>query len=248
MDSTDDHLMFENWGIHINRAGYARSFPPAPPDWLNPAQKQDWSARGLVIWDARIKRVTHLYAVYALQILQEMNAKNDWKTDGITVGVPAYEISFEIRRGRRKKEAAEPLPEKSNGKWILADQIGLSPLEAQDLYRFLNSYEAKLQQIALVENEDQQKRLAQICEILFKDGMNEVVEKPALPKIAPISIPAGDYLTVAQIAEHCGKTPKKINSWIEKEKIAFLDLPHTGRLVRIEDVNILLSKLGLPAL
>jgi hypothetical protein len=60
--------------------------------------------------------------------------------------------------------------------------------------------------------------------------MDRMVEEPVPVKISPVSIPAGDYLTVAQIAEHCGKTPKKINNWIEKEKIAFLDLPHTRRL------------------
>lgn len=72
------------------------------------------------------------------------------------------------------------------------------------------------------------------------------LEEPAPPKISPVSIPAGDYLTVAQIAEYCKVTVKKVNNWIDKEHIDFLELPQTGRLIRIEDVNILLTQNGMP--
>ena len=59
---------------------------------------------------------------------------------------------------------------------------------------------------------------------------------------------AGNYLTVAQVAEYCKETPRKINNWIDKEKIPFLELPQTGRLIRLEDINILLSKKGIPVI
>jgi hypothetical protein len=37
---------------------------------LNPHQKHEWRDRGLVIWDATTQVVTHLYANYALKILE----------------------------------------------------------------------------------------------------------------------------------------------------------------------------------
>ncbi|MCG3159189.1 MAG: hypothetical protein JMDDDDMK_00175 [Acidobacteria bacterium] len=245
MTQTKDKITFENWGVHINSSEYSQSFPSIP-DWANPAQVQDWKMRGLIIWDSNIKTVTHLFAVYAIKIMMKMKAEGNWKTEGIIIGTPAYEFSIQLKRKKRKKNEEEEPEEKPNGKWILANQIPLSPLHADEFLNFLARNEDNLQRIALTEEEDRRRRLSQVYEILFRDGMNEIVESPTPPKVSPVSIPEGDYLTVAQIAAYCKVTVKKVNNWIDKEHITFLELPQTGRLIRIENVNILLAQKGIP--
>ena len=245
MTQADDQIAFEDWGAHINPSEYSQSFPNIP-DWANPAQVQDWKMRGLILWDSNIKTVTHLFAVYAIKIMMKMKAEGNWKTEGIIIGTPAYEFSIQLKRKKRKKNEEEEPEEKPNGKWILANQIPLSPLHADEFLNFLARNEDNLQRIALTEEEDRRRRLSQVYEILFRDGMNEIVESPTPPKVSPVSIPEGDYLTVAQIAAYCKVTVKKVNNWIDKEHITFLELPQTGRLIRIENVNILLAQKGIP--
>ncbi|HBG75188.1 MAG: hypothetical protein A2X25_12940 [Chloroflexi bacterium GWB2_49_20] len=244
MTQADEKIAFENWGFYINPSEYSQSFPSIP-DWANPSQVQDWKMRGLIIWDSNIKIVTHLFAVYAIKIMMKMKAEGNWKTEGIVIGTPAYEFSIQLKRKKRKKNEEEEPEEKPNGKWILANQIPLSPLQAEEFLNFLARNEDSLQRVALAEEEDRKRRLSQVYEILFRDGMDEIVETPTPPKVSPVSIPEGDYLTVAQIAEYCKVTVRKINNWIEKEQIAFLELPLTGRLLHLKDVNILLAKKGV---
>lgn len=47
------------WGIHLNFEGYLAS-PPNPPSWLTQLQQQDWQQRGVVLWHADHRIVTHL--------------------------------------------------------------------------------------------------------------------------------------------------------------------------------------------
>ena len=59
------------WGVHLNFERFLAS-PPTSPDWLAPLQKQDWQRRGLVVWDAELRLVAHLYAEYALDIFDQL--------------------------------------------------------------------------------------------------------------------------------------------------------------------------------
>lgn len=245
MTQADDKVSFENWGFHINPSEYSRSIP-SDPEWVNPVQEQDWKMRGLIVWDSNIKCVTHLFAVYAIKIMTKMKAEGNWKTEGIVIGTPAYEFSIQLKRKKRKKNEEDEPEEEPNGKWILTNQIPLSPLQAEEFYNFLIKNEDSLNRIVQAEEEDRKRRLSQVYEILFQDRVDKMVEEPAPPKISPVSIPAGKYLTVAQIAEYCKVTVKKVNNWIDKEHIDFLELPQTGRFIRIEDVNILLTQNGMP--
>lgn len=124
-----------------------------------------------------------------------MKAEGNWKTEGIVIDTPAYEFPFQINRKKRKKNEEDKPEEEPNGKWILPNQIPLSPLQA--------------------EEEDRKRRLSQVYETLFQDRMDKMVEEPIPPKISPVSIPAGDYLTVAQTAGNCKVTVKKVNNWID---------------------------------
>jgi len=242
MTQTDDKITFENWGAHINSSEYSQSFPSIP-DWADPAQVQDWKMRGLIVWDSNVKCVTHLFEVYAIKIIMKMKAEELWRTEGIIIGTPAYEFSIQLKRKKDKEDESD---EKPDGKWILANQISLSLLQAGEFYNFLLENEDSLQQIALAEEEDRRKRLSQVLEILMKAEEDEPVEKTTPPRIVPVSIPVGKYLTVAQIAEYCKETTRKINNWVDKEEIPYLELPETGRLIRLEDVNILFARKEKP--
>jgi hypothetical protein len=65
-------LVQNTWGVHLNFEGHFIS-PPASPDWLTPLQQQDWQQRGIVVWDADLRIVAHLYAGYTLELLEHLH-------------------------------------------------------------------------------------------------------------------------------------------------------------------------------
>jgi hypothetical protein len=76
-------------------------------------------------------------------------------------------MSIQLKRKKRKKNEEEEPEEKPNGKWILANQIPLSPLQAEEFLNFLARNEDSLQRVALAEEGDRKRRLSQVYEILF---------------------------------------------------------------------------------
>ena len=87
------HLPVPNqntWGVHVNFERFLAS-PPTSPNWLAPLQQQDWQRRGLVVWDADIRLVTHLYARHALDVLEHMKAIEEWKASGFLLSSPTTE-------------------------------------------------------------------------------------------------------------------------------------------------------------
>ena len=134
------HVKFStkiSWGAHINPTKYEKFFPEYP-DWLNPHQKQQWRDRGLVVWDATTQVVTHLYANYALRILETMKDTDTWKTDGYVIGSPAYRMSISDTTG----EGLENKGHEKDG-WVLTDQIELSLKQASELFEFLTAEETR---------------------------------------------------------------------------------------------------------
>jgi hypothetical protein len=155
-----------NWGYHLNRTKYSQSYPPVP-EWANSFQEKNWTNEGLVLWDARIYCITHLRPTYAYGLLIRMKEKSFWKTEGIIVGSPTYEITLEVEKQRKKKDPKAD-QEKPKGKWVLSDQIKLAPNQAQELFDFLLAEENTLQELALVEKKEAREALAGAYEILIK--------------------------------------------------------------------------------
>jgi hypothetical protein len=85
-------LVQNTWGVHLNFEGYFSS-PPSCPSWLLQIQQQDWQRRGIVLWDADTCIVAHLYAGYALDLLVHLRGTDVWKTKGLVVGSPAFQLS-----------------------------------------------------------------------------------------------------------------------------------------------------------
>jgi hypothetical protein len=75
------------WGIHLNFEGHFTS-PPNHPSWLTQLQQQ-----GIVVWDAGIHIVAHLYTGYSLKLLERLQGDDVWKTEGLVIGSPAFQLS-----------------------------------------------------------------------------------------------------------------------------------------------------------
>jgi len=79
------------WGIHLNFEEHFTS-PANYPVWLTQLQQQDWQRRGIVLWDADHRIVTHLYAGYALELLEHLQDNCTWNTKDLVVGSPAFQL------------------------------------------------------------------------------------------------------------------------------------------------------------
>ena len=151
-----------SWGAHINPTGY-EEFSPTYPEWLNPHQKHEWRDRGLVIWNATTQVVTHLYANYALRILETMKDTDAWKTDGYVIGSPVYRMSFSDTTDERleKKEL-----EKDG--WVLTNNISLSFKQVEELLKFLVSEEHALILTAADDDKDVREACAMVVELIVE--------------------------------------------------------------------------------
>ena len=153
-----------SWGAHINSAGYPK-IQPKYPDWLNPLQKQDWRNRGLVLWDMNTKVVAHLYANYALKILENMKETDIWKSKGFVIGSPVYRMSIPDKMD----ECLENKGLEKDG-WVLTNQIELSPKQAMELFEFLTAEGDLLILIASDEDRDVREACAMVVDILLDRG------------------------------------------------------------------------------
>lgn len=121
-----NHSTFLNqttWEIHLNFEGHFAS-PPNCPAWLTQLQQQDWQQRGIVVWNANLHIVAHLYAGYALELLGYLQDNNAWKTEGLVIGSPAFQLSSNY--------ATTPST-KIGGELVLRNQMELSTNQAQAL-------------------------------------------------------------------------------------------------------------------
>jgi hypothetical protein len=230
------------WGIHLNFEGYFASSPP-PPSWLTQLQEQDWQRRGVVLWDADHRIVTHLYAGYALELLEQLQDNSAWKTKGLVIGSPTFQLSSN----------SENTPStKVGGVLVLKNQIEFSADRAQILFKFLSAQEGLLKQISVYDKEDAKQALNKVFRLIAaygrkvweRKGDKELIENRE-PKVIPTSIPRGSYFTVYQAAQVCHATPKQIRAWIRKGKLEALDLPGLGLIIKADKLNEFLYKRDL---
>lgn len=228
------------WGVHLNFEGHFAS-PPGFPAWLNPLQRQDWQRRGIVVWDAELRVVTHLYAAYALEILERIQDNNAWESNGFVIGSPTFQLS---------SNGSETLDNETiEGIVKLKNQIELASDRAQTLLDFLTTHKILLEHISICDREDAETALGTVFRLIaaygrkIRKGKKESyrVENPQ-PKAIPISIPCGKYYTVHQAALLCNATSKQIRAWIRNRKIDALDLPGLGILIEAEELHQFLYK------
>ena len=227
------------WGIHLNFEGHF-TFPPNPPPWLTQLQQQDWQQRGIVLWDANIRIVAHLYAGYALELLEHLQGNSAWKTKGFVVGSPAFQLS--------SKSENTP-PTKAGGELVLKNQIELNADQVQTIFEFLSTQEGSLKRISAYDKENAKQTLNKVFQLIAaygrkvreRKGDRELIENSE-PKIIPTSIPRGRYFTVYQAAQVCNVTSKQIRAWIRKGKLEALDFPGLGILIEAGNLNKFLDR------
>ena len=227
------------WGIHLNFEGHFAS-PPNPPSWLTQLQQQDWQRRGVVLWDANIRIVTHLYAGYAIELLEHLQDNSVWKTKGLVVGSPAFQLST---------SSANTPSTKVGGELVLKNQIELVPNQTQTLFEFLSAQEGLLKRISVYDKEDAKQALNKVYRLIAdygrkvreRKGSRELIETRK-PKVMPTSIPRGCYFTVYQAAQVCQVTSKQIRAWIRKGKLEAFDLPGLGIIIEAGKLNEFLDR------
>ncbi len=231
-------LVQNTWGVHLNFEGHFSS-PPSCPSWLTQLQQQDWQRRGIVVWDADLRIVTHLHAEYALELLEHLQGNHIWKTNGLVIGSPAFLLSG----------SADNSSSNIGGAWILENQIELSADQVQDLVKFLTAQESLLHRISSYDKEDAEQALSNVYQLIAAYGKRvregkgdkKPIENREL-KVLPTSIPCGNYFTVYQAAQICHATSKQIRAWIRKGKLEALNLPGLGIIIDAEKLNEFLYK------
>ena len=153
-----------SWGAHINPTRYEK-FSPDFPDWLNPLQKQEWRDRGLVLWDSTTQVVAHLYANYALRIIETMKATDTWKTDGYVIGSPVYRMLISDTSDKQ----FVPIEYHQDG-WVLINKISLSSERTEDFLYFLTTEAAMLFLIAADENKDVREACVMVIDLIVRQA------------------------------------------------------------------------------
>ncbi len=227
-------LVQNTWGMHLNFDGHFNS-PPSCPSWLTQLQQQEWQQRGMVVWDADLHIVAHLYAGHTLELLERLQDNDEWKTNGLVIGSPAFQIST---------SSADNTSPKVGGAWILENQMELRPDQVQVLIEFLTAQESLLKRISLHDKEDAKEALSKVYQLIaaygrkVREGKNsgKLIET-LKPNILPVSIPRGNYYTVHQAAQICHATSKQIRAWIRKGKLESFDLPGLGLIIEAGKLN-----------
>ncbi|MBL8079841.1 MAG: helix-turn-helix domain-containing protein [Anaerolineales bacterium] len=232
-------LVQNNWGVHLN---FDRqfSYPPSCPAWLTQLQQYDWQQRGIVVWNADLGIVAHFYAGYALELLEHLQGNDAWKTNGLVIGSPAFQLST--------SSMGNPSP-KIGGAWILESQMELSPDQVQDLVEFLTAQKSLLKRISTYDKEDAKEALSKVYQLIAAYGRqvregkkSDKLIETTKPNIGPIFIPRGNYFTVHQAAQICHATSKQIRAWIRKGELEAFDLPGLGLIIETEGLNEFLSQ------
>jgi len=222
------------WGIHLNFEGYF-AYPPNCPSWLTQLQQQDWQRRGIVLWDADHCIVAHLYAGYALELLEHLQGNSAWSTKGLVVGSPAFQLSSN----------SENTPStKVGGELVLKNQIEVNADQVQTIFEFLSAQEGSLKHISVYDKEIAKQALNKVFRLIAaygrkvreRKGDRELIENSE-PKIIPTSIPRGSYFTVYQAAQVCQVTSKQIRAWIRIGRLEALDLPELGIIIEAGKLN-----------
>ncbi len=233
-------LVQNTWGVHLNFEGHFSS-PPSCPSWLTQLQQQDWRRRGIVVWDADLRIMAHLYAGYALELLEHMRANDSWKSNGFLIDAPTFQLS---------SNGLESLSNETvKGILNLENQIQLTPDRAQEFFDFLSIHRRSLEYIFIRDRKDAEDALRTVFRLIAaygrkvreRKGDSDLIENTQ-PKILPITIPRGNYFTVYQAAQICNAISKQIRAWIRRGDLEAVELPGLGVIIEAGKLNQFLNE------
>lgn len=229
------------WGYHMNDSIYTLSCPPCPI-WARRFDQQDWNKLGVVVWDAETQRITHLFGSQAMRILEEARKSKVWRKQGLVVGEIAYRITMSADK-KSKGKVTEQLKENKAGKddWCLTNTIQLSPSQSEQFLSFMEKNEDKLKEIIAKENEEQSRILGKVYSLILswrrERTSRETLITPDIkqelkpPTHSGVSIPQGNYYTIAQVAEICGVTARTVTTWVKTERLHGIEIPGMSLIV-----------------
>ena len=241
-------IIFEpTWGYHINDSIYTLSCHPRPK-WAKRFDQQSWNRLGVVVWDAQIQRITHLFGSQTMRILEESRVSKVWRKKGLVVGEIVYQITMPADKKSKDKVSEQPTENKAEKDgWCLSNTIHLSPSQSKQFLSFLEQNEAKLKEIIVKENEERGRLLGKAYSLILswrrerkaKEALitPEIKQGPKPPANNGISIPQGKYYTIAQVAEMCGVTVRTVTVWLKKGKLHGVDLPGMGKIIEEKELT-----------
>jgi hypothetical protein len=116
-------------------------------------QQESWNKSGLIVWEAKSKKVARPSATEALSVLEHLRTDNAWTEHGVVVGEPTTRIV--LGEPERKPEPS------------LLNPINVSPRQTKLLLQLLEKYEPRLVQMSEEEEEERGRRLWNAYRILL---------------------------------------------------------------------------------
>jgi hypothetical protein len=139
------------WGARLNTVWQRKATDY--PRWVTKAAVPGWGDKGLFVWHRDSKTITKLRPTQAARLLDFLQTEEAWKQQGIEV----FETPVQLKLGDPDWKPEDPR----------VNLIALDPSQAQELFKLLTEKESELRQMAKEEEEDTQRRWAQVFDLLL---------------------------------------------------------------------------------
>jgi hypothetical protein len=98
-----------------------------------------------------------------------MKERPELRSEGCTVGAPAYRISLEAEEHRRRKGEPDS-PEEQTGTWVLSNLLELSGQRSQRLFDFLQAREGLIDELARTEKKEAEAAITKVLLLAYRRG------------------------------------------------------------------------------
>lgn len=143
--------------------------PRGCPDWLPSHQFSTWQEQGLVVWNSIDKKIETLRGVESLKLLEELNSRDDWKSNGVSISRLVHQVDLTSPASKkRKKGEPEPETEIPKGEDVYQEIIHLPPEAGYELIKLLESKKQVISQMAEQEKKQLRDALRQIYDRLIE--------------------------------------------------------------------------------
>jgi hypothetical protein len=176
-----DELNEQEWGTRINEKHYS-IFDLDAPDWVKEDPALSWYSEGLVVWDKTEKTVVTLNMWQAMDILDQLEKEDAWKTAGHDVYQKYFSFSIPIgRKSRKKVQEAKP-PSKSEEVTI---HLHLSPERVTKFLAYLKRNERYIRGEGMMIKARYEGGMQMLARLLIRDELAQQQEKEKQPKSDP---------------------------------------------------------------
>lgn len=186
----------KSWGIRLNNnfiyRGKKRNIPEGCPSWAKPDDIDKWCDPGIIVWSDESKRIENLSGVRSLELLQQLEASDKWKEDGIRITRLYHVIHFEQQQTPRKKTTKQKIkneepsadlepPSKRADEEVEEEIVHLPPEAGPRLLELLKNHRRRLEEMAEAEKKDQQRRLSEVFNLLIEAGFKAEIAEVNIP-------------------------------------------------------------------